>query len=131
MLTGVQVKFLLVKVRMPQPPHGLQAGLEDGRGLEADRLRCSDLHGFSGLRVTALASGTLFDFKSSKTNDLDFRIFFYACGNGGEDGIEGFFRRTLGGIFSEGCLDGFNQFRFVHGSDVCANAAGAWQEKIC
>jgi hypothetical protein len=28
-------------------------------------------------------------------------------------------------------LDGFNQFRFVHGSDVSENGTGAWQEKIC
>ena len=108
-----------------------QAALEDGGRLEADRLGSGDLHGFAGLRVTALASGTLFDFESSESDDLDFLVFLHACGDGRENGFEGFVGSTLGSVFSEGGLDGINQFSFIHGSDVSENAAGCWQEKIC
>ena len=109
---------------------GSQAAFKDGRGLEADRLRSSDLHGFSSLRVAALASCALFDFESSETDDLDFLVLPHAFGDRRENGFEGFVGSTLGSVFSEGGLDGFNEFSFIHGSDVCANAVGCWQEKI-
>ena len=112
------------------PPGKSQAGLEDGRRLEADRLGCGDLHGCTGLRVTTLTCGALFDFEGSKSDDLDFLVLLHASGDGGEDRFEGFVGGTLGGVFSEGELDGFNQFRFVHGNDVSENGVGAWQEKI-
>ena len=107
-----------------------KAALEHGRRLESDRLGCSDLHGFSSLRVTALARGAFFDFESSKTDDLYFLVLLYAFGDGRENGFEGFVGSALSSVFSEGGLDGFNEFSFVHGSDVCANVVEAWQEKI-
>src|SRR6187455_2326764 len=108
-----------------------QAALEDGRRLEADRLGSGDLHGLSGLRVTALTSGALFDFESAETDDLDFLVLLHAFGDGRENGFEGFIGSALGSVFSEGGLDGINEFSFVHGSDVSENAPGCWQEKIC
>jgi len=111
-------------------PCELQAALKDGRRLKADRLGGCDLHGFSSLRVAAEARSTLFDFESSETNDLDFLVLLHAFGDGGEDGFECLVGSALGSVFSEGGLDGFNQFRFVHGNDVSEKVAGAWQEKI-
>jgi hypothetical protein len=61
---------------------------------------------------------------------LDFLIFLHAFGDGRENGFESFVGGALGSVFSEGGLDGFNQFSFVHGSDVSENAVGGWQEKI-
>ena len=128
--TGVNLVFVRV-FRLLKPPRGSQAGFEHGRRFESDRLGRGDFHGFSGLRIATLASGALFHFECSKSNDLDFLVLFHAFGDGGEDGFEGFVGGTLGGFFSESGLDGFNQFRFVHGSHVCANGTGPWQEKIC
>ena len=116
--------------RKPRLPDGLQAAFKDGRWLEADRLGCGDLHGFPGFRVATLAGGPLFDFESSETNDLDFLVLLHTFGDGRKNGFEGFVGSTLGRVFSEGSLDGFNQFSFVHGSDVSENASVGWQEKI-
>lgn len=107
-----------------------QAAFEHGGRLETDRLRGGDGHGFSRFRVASLASGAFFHFEGAKTNDLDFRVFLYAVGDGRKHGFECLIGRTLGGVFTEGDLDGINQFSFVHGNDVCANVIPGWQEKI-
>ena len=112
------------------PPTHLQTRFENRRRLEADRLGSCNFHRFTGFWVTALASGTFFDFKSSESNDLHFAIFLHALGDGGENCFEGFIGRAFGSVFAEGDLDSFNKFRFVHGNDVCAKVAEAWQEKI-
>ena len=40
------------------------------------------------------------------------------------------FGGTLGGVFAEGFLDGFNKFSFVHGDDGIACGSVLWQAKI-
>jgi len=111
------------------PPDDLQTRFENRGRLETDGLGGSDFHGFSGLRVAALARSTFFDLKSSESNDLDFGVFLHTVGDGRKDGFEGFIGRAFGGVFSEGDLDGINQVRFVHGRNDFDNSAGAWQEK--
>lgn len=110
---------------------GLKARLESGGGFETNRLGSGDLHGFSGLRVAALAGSTLFDFEGSESDDLDFMIFLHAFGDGRENGFEGLVSRALGSILSEGDLNGINEFRFVHGCNGFENTQGGWQAKIC
>jgi hypothetical protein len=107
-----------------------EAGLQRGGWFETDRLGGDDFHRLSGFRVAALTSSTLFDFECSESDDLDFLIFLYAFGDGGENGFEGLVSRALGSVFSEGDLDGINEFSFIHGSDVSENVPAPWQEKI-
>ena len=110
--------------------YGLEASLEGGGRLKTNRLGGGDFHGLSSLRVAALTSSTFFDFECSESDDLDFLIFLYAFGDGGENGFEGLVSRALSGVFSEGDLNGINEFSFVHGEDVSENAPAPWQEKI-
>lgn len=83
-----------------------EASFENGGWLETDRLGGGDLEGCSGLRVATHTGGTILDLESSESDDLDFLIFLHACGDGGKDCVEGFFRGTLGGVVSEGVLNG-------------------------
>ena len=113
-----------------QGNQGSEAGLQNGGWLEANRLGGSDCHRFTRLRVAALAGGALLHLEGAEADDLDFLVLFNALGDGIEDCIDCFVGCTLGNVFSQGFLDGFYEFGFVHGSRVCASGFRAWQEKI-
>ena len=87
------------------------------------------MEGCSGLRVATHTGGTILDLESSESDDLDFLIFLHACGDGGKDCVEGFFRGTLGGVVSEGFLNGFYKFCFVHGRSGFAKLGTVLQDK--
>jgi hypothetical protein len=113
-----------------EAPVKLQAGFEHGGWFEANGLRRGDLHRFARFWVAALASCALLHFESAESDDLDFLVLLHASGDGGEHGFEGFVSSTLGSVFSEGELDGFDQFSFVHGSHVSENEGEGWQAQI-
>ncbi len=83
----------------------LEASFKNGGWLETDRLGGGDFESCSGLRVATHTGCAVLNLESSESDDLDFLIFLHACGDGGKDCVEGFFRGTLGGVCSEGFLD--------------------------
>jgi hypothetical protein len=110
------------KARLPrQPGFGkggrarLQGSLERCGGFEAYRLGRVDLHGLPGFRVATHAGSAVFHFERSKTNQLDLGVSTDTVGDGVEDCGYGVFGSTLGGVFAQRILDGFDQFGFIHG----------------
>jgi hypothetical protein len=75
------------------------------------------LHCFASLGVTAHAGCTVLDIKSTKANELDFAIFSYSIGNTFKYCGKGIFCTTLGSVFPEGILNGFDEFGFIHNED--------------
>lgn len=92
--------------------------LERCGGFEAYRLGCVDLHGLPGFGVAAHAGSAVFDFERSKADELDFAIATDSIGDGVENGGDSVFGSTLGGVFAQCTLDGFDQFGFIHGLSV-------------
>ena len=96
----------------------LERALQAGRAFETNGLGGLDFHCFTSLRVAAHAGCTLLDFKGAKANELDFTIFFHTFGNTTEYSFKGSFCATLGCIFPEGILNGFDEFGFIHNGDL-------------
>lgn len=103
-----------LKLGIPFNPRGLEGLLESRGRFEAYGLRCRDLHCFAGLRIAAHTCCTLLDFESSETDDLHLCVFLHTFSDGIKNCCDGVLSGALGCIFSEGFLDCFNKFTFIH-----------------
>jgi hypothetical protein len=96
----------------------LEGLLKSRRRLEANGLGSIDLHCFSSLGITPHTGSAILNFESSKSDDLDFRVFPYAICNGVKNSSKRILCGAFGCFISEGLLDSFDEFTFIHSSGI-------------
>ena len=83
---------------------------------QANALGCLDLDCLAGLRVDSLAGLTIDNLESTKADQLKAIVLLNEGLDAVDDGCDDLFCVGLGGIFTEGLLDGFNEMDFAaHG----------------
>ena len=72
------------------------------------------MHGLASLGIAPHPGLAVFHLKRPESNQLNFSLRANAIGDRTQNSSDGIIGSALGGVLTQGPLDGFDQFSFIH-----------------